>query len=57
MNDERAKRAKEYAKEVLRGLDLANASRELRVLMAEMIIHAYLRGQADLQGELASPSN
>lgn len=55
--NQRAERAKEYAKEVLRGLDLAKVDRELQVFMAQIIIHAYLRGQTDLQAELAGPSN
>ena len=57
MNDERATRAKDYAKEVLRGLNLEGVDRNLQVSLAQIIIHAYLRGQADLQAELAYPSN
>jgi hypothetical protein len=50
MNEQRKHRATEYVKEVLRGLPF---SQELLVDIGKIILHAYFRGQADLQAELA----
>jgi len=54
VNESRMNRAKEYVKEVLRGTDVPS---DLQVKIAQIIIHAYFRGQKDLQDELGTPSN